>query len=234
MTEMLYLNDSYLKSCEAIVQKANGKHAVLDKSVFYPEGGGQPADTGKIVSGGKEHWVVNAKKIGGEIVLETDAGGLSAGNNVHCEIDWDRRYRLMRMHTAAHVIARAISNEFGALITGNQLGTEKSRMDFNVAEFDKERIMGVEKTANEAVKKELPVSIEFMPVEQALRHPELVRLKDIMPKGLKEWRIVSIGGFDRQADGGTHVKNTREIGKIIVTKLENKGADNRRLNFEIE
>ena len=234
MTELLYLKDSYLKKCEAIVEKTEEKKIVLDKSVFYPEGGGQPTDNGKIIRNGEEFRVLTAKKNSGEIVLEIDRDGLKHGEKVIQEIDWERRHRLMRMHTAAHIVARAISNEFGALITGNQLGEEKSRMDFNVPEFDRERIKSVEKNANEIVNRGLGISIEFLPVEEAMKFPELVRLKDIMPKGLKEWRIVSIGDFDRQADGGTHVKNTKEIGKIKITKLENKGADNRRIYFELE
>ncbi len=206
----------------------------MDKSVFYPESGGQPSDTGKIIRSNQEFQVLQAKKQGAEIFLEVDKEGLNSGENVFCEIDWERRHKLMRMHTASHIIARAISGEFGALITGNQLGTEKSRMDFNVREYDREKFSEIEKKANEIVQEGLNISVEFLPVEEALKQPELVRLKDIMPKALKEWRIVSIGKFDRQADGGTHVKNTKEIGKIKITKLENKGAENRRLYFELE
>ena len=234
MTELLYLKDSYLKSFEATVEKAWGKRVVLDKSCFYPESGGQPTDTGKICRNNEEFRVVFSRKQGNEIILELDREGLREGEKIVGEIDWQRRYKLMRMHTAAHILSRMIFNETGALITGNQLSIDKSRMDFNVKEFDREKILGFEKNANETISNNLDVSIEFLPVEEALKDPALVRLRDVMPKGLKEWRIVSIGGFDRQADGGTHVKSTSEIGKIRITKLENKGADNRRVYFGLE
>ncbi|MFA4908024.1 MAG: alanyl-tRNA editing protein [archaeon] len=236
MTERLYLKDSYLRGFEARIVKANeGKFFVLDKTAFYPQGGGQPSDSGKIIADGKEYNVVFAKAFGDEISHEIEgANELSEGRSVKAELDWERRYKLMRMHTAAHVLAKCIYDKTGSLITGNQLGERESRMDFNVSSLEKEFLGEIEGKANEAIAGNLEVKMEFLPREEALAIPELFRLKDVLPKALQEFRIISIGEFDRQADGGTHVKNTREVGKLRITRHENKGANNRRIYFLLE
>jgi misacylated tRNA(Ala) deacylase len=234
MTEKLYLNDSYVKECSATVQYIDGNFVVLDKTIFYPQGGGQPTDKGLIVKDGKEYHVQFVKGKEEAVSHEVDQSGLQSGDRVHCMLDWDTRYKYMRMHTTAHILSKVIHDEIQALITGNQLGLEESRMDFSLEEFDRDYLKTFETKANEVIQKGLDVSVSFMPVAEALKKPELVRLKDIMPKALKEWRIVSIGDYDVQADGGTHVQNTKEIGNVKIIKVKNKGANNRRLYFTVE
>src|SRR3989344_2037055 len=234
MTNKIYQADSYAKECEATVLKADGKFVVLDSTVFYAQGGGQPSDTGKIISqSGKEYKVVAAKNSGEDVVHELDSEGLSAGDKVKCAIDWERRYKLMRMHTSAHLVAACIMKETGALITGNQLDLKQSRMDFNVLDFDRALLKTFEEKVNGAIKDALPVSISFMEREKALQKPELFRLKDVLPKDIPILRIVAIGEFDVQADGGTHVKNTSEIKGIKIVDFKNKGSENRRIYWEL-
>lgn len=239
MTEKLYLTDSYLRECSAKVVKAekiDGKNFVaLDRTVFYPQGGGQPADTGKIIArGGAQYNVLFSKNNGEDVSHEVDREGLAAGMEVQCSLDWERRYKLMRMHTSAHLMAAIVHKEYGALITGNQLGGQQTRMDFDAPAFTKEKIPEVEAKANEMIARDLPVSIAFEEREKALARPELFRLKDVLPKEIPVLRILSIGDFDVQADGGTHVKSTKEIGAVKIVDMKNKGAENRRIYWELE
>lgn len=235
MTERLYHMDSYLKEIDATVVKADGKFAVLDRTIFYPQSGGQPADFGKIIAeNGAEYNVVFGKQLGGDVSHEVDREGLAAGQKVKCTLDWQRRYNYMRMHTSAHLLAACITKETGALITGNQLGEKQSRMDFNVADFDKELLKSFEQKTNEAIQSGLKTTISFMKREEALANPSLFRLKDVLPKDIPVLRIVAIGEFDIQADGGTHVANTKEIGKFRIVDFKNKGAQNRRIYWELE
>lgn len=206
----------------------------LEQSIFYPQGGGQPADLGTVQKNSEPFRVLNAKKNGENVVIEVDKPGIVAGDTLQCELDWNRRYALMRMHTSVHLLAKVIFNQTGSLITGNQLDATVSRMDFNVSEFNREIAESYIQKVNEIVSRGLPVTAEFLPRETALQRPELVRLKDIMPPNLQSWRIVSIGDFDVQADGGTHVANTREIGKMVLDKTENKGKENRRIYWKLE
>ena len=234
MTEKLYHTDSYLRECEATVTKVWDKNIVLDRTVFYAKSGGQPADSGKIISQkGEEYPVLLARQNGGDTVHELDREGLAVGGKVQCILDWERRYKLMRMHTSAHLLASCIMKDTGALITGNQLGEKQSRMDFNVADFDKELLKSFEEKVNGAIKSALPISISAMERGKALEKPELFRLKDVLPKDIPVLRIVAIGEFDIQADGGTHVANTSEIGKFKIVDFKNKGAENRRIYWEI-
>lgn len=238
MTEKLFLTDSYLRGCDATVLKAEkieGKNfAVLDHTIFYPQGGGQPSDTGKIIGeNGDEYKVIFAKNMGEDVSHEVEREGLKAGDKVKCVIDWEKRYKLMRMHTSAHILAAAINKEIGALITGNQLDTQQSRMDFNVKDFDRELLKKFEEKVNEVIAQDLRVSVSFEEREKALQRPELFRLKDVLPKDIPVLRILSIGDFDVQADGGTHVKSTKEIGKFKIVDFKNKGAENRRIYWEL-
>lgn len=240
MAEKLYLKDSYLKEFDAVIEKiVDGRLVVLDRTAFYPASGGQPTDLGKLVVEGRELEVVSVKQSGNEVMHELKAGAeglneLKAGLKVKGIIDWPRRHKLMRMHSAAHILSSVLFKELNALITGNQLDVEKSRIDFNVNEFDQSLLAGFEAKANEVVEKALPQTVSFMPFDEAMKLPELFRLKDVLPKNLPELRVVSIEGFDRQADGGTHVANTKEIGRIKFVKFENKGKENRRIYFTVE
>lgn len=236
MSKALYLEDSYLKECDAVVESVkDGKYVVLDQTVFYPRGGGQPSDTGKIVlPDGFEFRVVSVAKEGGQILHEVDKSGLSEGNSVHCALDWEFRHRLMRMHTAAHVLAATMNKELGVLITGNQLGDEKTRFDFNMEEFDRGKFDPVIQAANETLKKDLDLRIFTLDRDAAMSIEGVVKLANALPPQIKRLRIVEIPGVDIQADGGTHVRNLKEVGQIELLRLENKGKSNRRIYFGLK
>lgn len=232
MTELLFMNDSYMKECEATVTEITEKGIILNKTIFYPQGGGQPSDIGKIIFNNKEYDISKVKKENGKIVHYCEHD-LSPNDNIRLVIDWDRRYKLMRMHTAAHVISTLFFKKTGALITGNQLDIDKSRIDFNIENFDKEKMMTIVEEANQAMKQGHEVTVSYMLREEALKDPELVKLASVLPPAVKELRIVKIGNLDRQADGGTHVKNTTEVGDIKVISMDNKGKANRRLYYTL-
>jgi misacylated tRNA(Ala) deacylase len=241
MTEVLYFLDCYLKEFEATVEMVtDDRFVVLNRTAFYPESGGQPSDTGKLVreSDGAEFNVLYTGKFNGDISHEIDyeniSNGLKAGDKVKGFIDWDRRYRHMRMHTATHVIASVIEKEAGANITGNQLGLEQSRVDFSLESFDRDKFTEYEKVANDILAWKNPVNFYLVSREEA--EEKLSRLTTLA-KGfsdeIKEVRIVEIEGVTIEACGGTHVKNTEEIKGIKITKLQNKGKSNRRMYFTL-
>jgi misacylated tRNA(Ala) deacylase len=234
MKNLLYLEDSYLKEFDAEVIEANGRYIILDKTAFYPNSGGQLFDTGIIKRDNEEFNVVYVGKFNGKISHEVDKEGLKKGDKVKCKINWERRYKLMRSHTSAHIISQIIHQETSALITGNQLKLDENRVDFSVDEYNPDDMQKYIDMANEIIEKDLPVSKEYITREEAEKRPELARLAKGLPDGVKEIRLVKIGDFDIQADGGTHVKSTKEIGKIILIKCKNKGKNNRRLYFKIE
>ena len=235
MESALYMNDSYLKEFEAVIESVkDDKFIVLNKTAFYPSGGGQPHDTGSIVCNGEEYPVVYTGKFSGKISHEVSKPGLKAGDKVHCKIDWERRYKLMRMHTAAHIIDAILYKDAGALCTGNQLGLDKSRIDFSLDVLNREKIQQYIDAANEWVQKDIDVKIYYLPRENALKIPGVVKLAAVMPPEVKELRIVEIPGIDLQADGGTQVKNTSEIGQISLVSVENKGKNNRRMYYTID
>ncbi|MFH0954885.1 MAG: alanyl-tRNA editing protein [Candidatus Micrarchaeota archaeon] len=234
MTELLFLKDSYQKSCSSkVIRVDKERFVVLNQTVFYPQGGGQPFDLGIIAAGNERFNVLSVKKNGSDVVVEVDKAGLKEGLTVECHLDWIRRFALMRMHTSAHILAKVIWDQTGSLITGNQLDLQQTRLDFNVEEFDADIANSFVQKANSVVKQNLPVTIDFLPREEAINRPELVRLKDIMPPNLAVWRIISIGEYDVQADGGTHVANTSEIGELELIRVENKGKENRRIYWKL-
>ena len=234
MAEALYLNDPYLKEWEATVTAVSkGKYIVLDKTAFYPNGGGQPWDTGTMEINGTVYNVVYVGKFSGEISHEVDKEGLKQGDSVKCSVNWDRRYKHMCMHTAAHVIIQLFNQESGALITGNQLGEDKSRIDLSTETFDREQFTAYESKINEIIKRNMDVSFRTVPREEALKDPRLFKLAKGFPEEIKEIRIVSIGDYDIQADGGTHVRNTKEIGTVKFVDFVNKGKNNRRIYYTL-
>ncbi len=235
MSKVLYLLDCYLKEWDATVEKANGKYIVLNQTAFYPNAGGQPYDTGTMTTeDGKEYKVVYAGKFSGEISHEVDKEGLKIGDKVHCKIDWDRRYIFMRYHTASHILDKVIFDDCQADITGNQIELDKARIDFSLPNFDRERIKNYEQKVNEIIQKNIPLKLELLPREEAeKKYPNLFRLRKGFPEDIKEIRTVTLEGLDTQACGGTHLKNTSEIGGIKIFKAENKGKDNRRIYFRL-
>ncbi len=234
MTELLYLEDSYLKEFEATVLEVNSdKYVVLDKTALYATGGGQPHDTGKLINEGKEFNVVFVGKFGGKISHEVDKPGLKKGDRVKGILDWNRRYKFMRSHTAAHIVSTVIHNETGALITGNQISEDKVRVDFNLEKFDRDAFQKYLDKANEVIQKNLKTKTYVLDRDEAMKDPNLFKLAKTFPEDIKKIRIVEIGDFDKQADGGTHVKETKEIGKLELIKLENKGKNNRRMYYRL-
>jgi len=241
MTDALYLTDSYLKEFSAKVVRAEGNKIILDQTAFYPGSGGQLADNGKLIRGNEEFTVIDVKKEAGsscagsesEIVHFVDKEGLKENDEVKGAIDWERRYKMMRMHTAAHILSAIVNTQTGALITGNQLGLEKSRIDFNLENFNREEIKNYFQSANDIVKWDLPIMADVVSMDQIVNDKKMFKLAKGLPPGLKDVRIVEIEMFDKQADGGTHVKFTKEVGKIEFIDAENKGADNRRVYFKL-
>jgi misacylated tRNA(Ala) deacylase len=250
MENPLYLSDSYARTCSArVLSVSEGKFATLDTNIFSPRGGGLVSDTGKLIrkgdgaifpilyvvkkDGAIQHEVGNGGLAGGEAGGKA-APGLAAGDEVTCEIEWERRLRLMRSHTAGHILSAIMFRKSGILITGNAIDIDKCRFDFSMETFSKEAFQSLIDEANAAIARNLEVSVSFLPREQALLLPGMVKLAGALPPDVKELRIVKIGDVDEQADGGVHVKNTREIGKIVFLSAENKGKINRRIYFRLE
>ncbi len=248
MTELLYLLDCYLKEFDAKIvkvienEKDDGNKdflVVLDKTAFYPRGGGQPNDKGRLVINDKTINVIDVFKRDGEVFHKVSGDPLvlkelKEGMIVHGVIDWERRYYFMKCHTAAHILSAVIHKETNALITGNNIDEEKVRIDFNLESFDREAFKRYEEETNKIISEGHEVKLSILPREEAFKIPELIRLKKMLPESIQNVRVVEIEGVDVQACGGTHVKNTREIGGIQIIKLENKGKNNRRCYFKIK
>ncbi len=229
MTKKLYWEKPYSQDFSGHVISVDGKSVELDETLFYPRGGGVSSDTG-ILQGQK---VTETSKDGDRILhtLET-APNFSSGQTVSGKIDWERRYRLMKMHTAGHLLS-SIFYRADCRITGNQIDVDRSRMDFNLEEFDRSQIEKYVNEANELIRRDAPVRAYFLAREEALKDPQLVKLAEATPPAEPSLRIVEIEGIDKQADGGLHVANLKEIGGIQLLKLENKGKTNRRLYYDI-
>ena len=234
-TVALYLEDSYLKECDAtVVSVKDGKYVVLDRTIFYPRSGGQPHDSGQVVKGKEIYEIIYVGKFSGDISHEVDRNGLNDGDRVQCILDWERRYKLMRSHTAAHVFAALLCEGTGALVTGNQLEEDKIRFDFSLEEYDPAIINTYIEEANGLLKKLISVKSYELPIEEALKIPGVIKMAEALPPNIPNLRIVEIVGVDKQADGGTHVKNLREIGQIRLLKTQNKGKHNRRVYFALD
>jgi misacylated tRNA(Ala) deacylase len=231
MSEGLYLHDAYLTSFSATVTAAVPQGIELDRTAFYPTGGGQPADRGQLLSEDGRTWpVLGAEKSGGTIVHQMPDGGRpSLGDAVKGTIDWNRRYVHMRYHTALHVLSGVVYRRFGSGITGGQISETGARMDFSLPEFQRSTAEGLIDEANSVGERGLPVSVRFVRREELEANPELVRVDPrLVPEG-SVLRLIDIEGFDVQADGGTHVRSTAEIGTLRLDRIENKGARNKRL-----
>jgi len=234
-TTLLYLDDSYLKEFDAIILEVSEKGIVLDKTAFYPKGGGLPNDTGKIIINEREFPVTYVYKEEDKVyhVIEGSIDA-SEGTPVRGIIDWDRRYRIMRLHTAAHMLSGLMYDKTKALVTGGNINEEKGHIDFGLEKLDRELFEGVIKEANELIKVGRPVKIYYMEREKVLSTPGLVKLADRLPPKVNVLRIVEIEGIDVQADGGPHVANIKEIGEIELLKLESKGKRRKRLYYTVK
>jgi misacylated tRNA(Ala) deacylase len=234
MTRMLFLSDSYLKECDAVVSSVKDeKYVVLDQTIFYAKGGGQKWDTGKIVRDNQTFNVVYVGKFSGEISHEVDRAGLKEGDIVHCVLNWERRYKFMRSHTAAHVFASQLCTGAGVLVTGNQLEEDYIRFDFSMENFDRGILEEYVNKANALFGKDIPVKSYELPREEALKIPGIIKMAEALPPDIPILRVVEVVGVDKQADGGTHVKNLKEVGRIELIKAENKGKNNKRVYIKI-
>ena len=235
-TKLLYHENSFTFECTAKVVAVEGDEVALDATVFYPGGGGQMADRGMISWDNKESIAnVIAMNKRGDIVWHTlDTIPPTVGTEVVGTIEWDFRYQMMRTHTALHILCGIIWKEFGVQVTGGQMYPDRARMDFAMENLDKERISYIESKVNEAIDADYPIRVYSLPREKAFAIPDLVRTKiNLLPPSIEEVRIVEIVGLDLQADGGTHVNHTNEVGGIKITKTENKGRINKRLEITL-
>ena len=236
MTELLYLLDSYLREFTATVTEVLEEGVVVNRTAFYPQGGGQPSDTGVLRDdSGREFVVAKVEKIKGKVVHRIQGDQPSLGTAVTGYLDWGHRYKLMRTHTALHVLCGVIWRDYGAQVTGGNMEPLKARMDFELESMSAAFSDEVEAKINAEVAAGHPVRIDILPREEAFQIPDLIRTKiNLLPEGIREVRVVEIEGLDLQADGGTHVANTREVGRILVAGHESKGRINKRLRIEIE
>ncbi len=234
MSPQLFLKDCYLKEFDAAVISVDGRNVELDQTAFYPNAGGQPNDTGIVTCGSDDYIVSDVVKDKGRIVHVVDRPGLKKNDKVHGQIDWTRRYTLMKYHTASHVLSGVIFRKTGAVITGNQIDIDQTRIDFDLESFDKSKLKEYEAEANRVIAENRAVSISFLPRAEAVKLPRLTKLAMGLPESIKEVRLVSIQGLEQEACGGTHLKNTGEAGQIEITSTENKGKSNRRIYFELK
>ena len=229
MTEEIFRSDAYAKTCEATVTTMDSSGIVLDRTVFYPKGGGQPGDTGALTAAdGRAVAVVATVKTGDDIlhVPADNSPALAVGEAVTAAIDWDRRYRLMRMHTCLHLLCAAIEGG----VTGGAVGPAKSRLDFDLPDtsLDKDAITA---HLNRLIEEDHPVHARWIGEDELAANPELVRTMSVKPPtGSGRVRVLEVEGVDLQPCGGTHVARTAEIGRVRVGKIENKGRHNRRVN----
>jgi misacylated tRNA(Ala) deacylase len=230
VTELLFLRDAYLREFTARVIAVDGQRAALDHTAFYATGGGQPHDTGTL--GGAA--VVDVRKEGDDVWHTLEGSVPEVGATVEGVIDWDRRHKLMRTHTALHVLCGVVWNEWGKAVTGGNMEPLEARMDF---EFDPlpEGFTGrVQELVNEEIARDRTIAVSFLPRDTAVEDEDLIRTKvNLIPESVKEIRVVDIVGLDKQADGGTHVASTREIGGFEVVKTESKGKGNKRIRVRV-
>ena len=234
MTEKVFYQDSYQKTLDSRVTELREDGIVLEATIFYPLGGGQPGDTGRLTINGRDYRVVDTRYAEDRATIvhylqDNDAGDLRVGDAVSMEIDWERRHRLMRMHTSMHLVCSLIS----AQATGGAVGETESRLDFDLQgqTVDKEQLTA---DLNRLIERAIPVTIGSISDEELERNPELVRTMSVQPpRGQGSVRTITIEDTDYQPCGGTHVRNTAEIGELVVTRLKNKGKQNKRISLAL-
>ena len=237
-TQLLYQTDSYIQRFPASVLAVDeDRHAViLDQTAFYPGGGGQPYDTGKLIHEGVEIPLKRAQKTPEGFIHIIAEGSLlpAVGSQVEGVIDWDRRYALMRTHTAMHILCGVVFRDYGAQVTGGDMEPLQGRMDFEFETLHKDLIQVIEAAVNREIEMKRPVKVEILPREEAFKIPDLIRTKiNLLPEGIQQVRVVSLEGLDLQADGGTHVKNTSEVGSMKIVDYKSKGKINKRIYVEV-
>jgi misacylated tRNA(Ala) deacylase len=245
MTDAICYRDSYATQTEATVvatspgQAGGGDLVVLDRTVFYPGGGGQPADRGRLLraADGRSWSVRAARREGAEIAheLESDSAEPPAvGERLQVELEWARRHLLMRTHTALHVLCGVVWRDYGAQVTGGNMEPGSGRMDFEFERMNADLVEAIETTVNTELARGRAIRVNVLPREEAFAIPDLIRTKiNLLPPGIPEIRTIEIVGLDLQADGGTHVRNTSEVGRIRVTGYESKGRINKRIRIAL-
>lgn len=235
MTEELAQVDAYLAETSAVVSEVDDGAIVLDRTVFYPTGGGQPGDTGVVDWTAGSARITDTVRRGGRVLHMAEGVDLPApGAEVSARIDWERRHLLMRTHTALHVLSAIMWRDFGAKVTGGNMEPGSARMDFELEGITVELGRLVQERVNAVLEEGHPVVVRFMPRAEALADPDLIRTKvNLIPEHIEKIRVIEIGLVDKQADGGTHVANTSEVGTVRVVKTESKGAGNKRMRIEV-
>lgn len=232
MVMLLYLDNPYLKDFTATVQKIEENVIFLDRTAFYPGGGGQPYDTGRIEFNDTSSSVIKVNRDDFGHVIDGELPSL--GEKIKGFINWERRYAIMRTHTAVHVISGVAYNQFGVTITGNQLYEGRARVDLSFENLTRDTVENIIEESNKVINKNLPVKAYYLSKEEFMQRPELMRVNPKLYEKYDKIRVVEIEGFDAQADGGTHVKSLREIGKIVLEKYESKGRKNKRIYVRVE
>ena len=243
MTAELFYDDAYIREFDAAitaVDKQDGKLRVaLDRTTFYPGGGGQPNDIGWLTIDHRRLSISKVKREGGRIWhtldgMKGESIPIAPGRKVHGELDWARRYLLMRTHTAMHILCGVVWRDYGASVTGGDMKPGGGRMDFELQTMSGDLVASIEQKCNAEIAAARPVNTQILPREEAFQIPDLIRTKiNLLPKQIAEVRTVDLEGLDLQADGGTHARNTREVGAIRVVDYRSKGAINKRIYVEI-
>ena len=234
MTEQIYNSDAYIKELESKIIEVNMDHIVLDKTIFFPGGGGQPNDLGSIYLKDKEFKLEKISWKDGKIAHFLNDNNLNVGDLIVCKLDWSRRFKLMRTHTAMHILCGVIWRDYQAAVTGGNMEPLKGRMDFEFPSLSAELTEEIEQKLNIEVQKNRKITVDFLPREEAFKIPDLIRTKvNLLPESLKIIRTINIHGLDLQADGGTHVSSTLNVGKIKITGHQSKGKINKRIRIAV-
>ena len=238
MTEQIYNSDAYKKIINSKITELKDDFIILDKTIFFPGGGGQPNDLGQI---NFQNQVINLNKVSwkngniAHFVNTNELKNLKIGDSVECQIDWERRFNLMRTHTALHILCGVIWRDYQAAVTGGNMEPLKGRMDFEFPSLSAELTQEIEQKINVEVQEDRKITVDFLPREEAFQIPDLIRTKvNLLPESLKVIRTINIHGLDLQADGGTHVSSTLKVGKIKITGHESKGKINKRIRIALK
>ncbi len=237
MTELLFQTDAYTREFSAHVAAIEGQAVALDRTAFYATGGGQPHDTGTLSASDGRSWRVTEVRKQGDQVWHTLEGDEppAPGTTVQGTIDWARRHKLMRTHTALHLLCGVIWRDYHAAVTGGNMDTDEGRLDFELPNFSNELAQEIVAKVNAEIAAARPIEVRILPREEAFAIPDLIRTKiNLLPEGISQVRTVNIVGLDLQADGGTHVADTGEVGRVVLLKTRSKGANNKRIIIGIE
>lgn len=235
MTEVLYYQDAYIREFTASITAVSEHGVALDRTAFYPGGGGQPYDTGELRSENKSWPVLRVRRVDSEIWHAVEGEPPSVAMEIQGLIDWVRRYQIMRVHTAMHILCGVIWRDYGASVTGGNMEPLRGRMDFEFETMQKELVEEIENKINVEVDAAREVKTAILSREEAFQIPDLIRTKiNLLPEAIQEVRVVELDGLDLQADGGTHVTNTQEVGPIRIVDYKSKGKINKRLVVEID